>query len=71
MKGCEPVIHSVDEEIKAFEEHLRSRGLSERTIYEYTHDLHQFLSRHPDPSPEDLESWIGELAGNGLKLSSL
>ena len=64
-------IKGIDEEIKAFEEHLRSRGLSERTIYEYTHDLHQFLSRHPDPSPEDLESWIGELAGNGLKLSSL
>jgi len=71
MREREPGVHSVDEEIRAFEEHLRSRGLSERTIYEYTHDLHQFLSKYPDPSPEDLESWIGELAGNGLKLSSL
>jgi len=65
------VTNTAYEEIKAFEEHLKSRDLSGRTIYEYTHDLHQLLSKYSNPSPQDFEKWIGELAKDGLKLSSL
>jgi len=50
---------------------MKERAIHQRTIYEYTHDLHQLLSKYPNPSPQDFEKWIGELAKDGLKLSSL
>jgi len=58
-------------EVNSFREYLQSRGLSPRTIYEYTHDLHGFLSQYPEAKSEDLERWLQALSKSGLKLSSL
>jgi len=65
------ILGDINEEVQAFREHLRSRGLSPRTIYEYTHDLHGFLSEYPSAKAEDLEKWLQTLSKDGLKLSSL
>jgi len=65
------VLDNPKAEVKAFEEYLRSRGLSPRTIHEYTYDLRDFFSKYPEAKPEDLEKWLQLLSQNGLKLSSL
>jgi len=65
------MLDDINGEIQAFREYLQSRGLSPRTIYEYTHDLHGFLSEYPEAKPEDLEKWLQTLSKSGLKLSSL
>jgi len=65
------ILDDIGDEVQAFSLSLQSRGLSERTIYEYTNDLYNFLKEYPEAKEEDLEKWISQLSQDGLKLSSL
>jgi len=39
------MLDDIGDEVQAFSLSLQSRGLSERTIYEYTNDLFNFLKK--------------------------